>query len=123
MKHLPKLLGALMLTLALLASVGLASTNAHAAPAPAPQASTTPPLAPDQASVTLANGYAIIFHWGDEDRFFPPFPPVTQICTGSDTIVLFDSDQTGQHLIPPDTCESFQNEFGFVRVRLGFPRG
>lgn len=114
MKHLPKLLGALLLTLALLASVGLASTNAHAAPAVAQQAPTTPSLAPDEASVTFAGVEAtVVLRWFNDDFF----PAVTNICTGSATVVLFESDQTGPHLIQPGTCESFQNEDGFVRVR------
>ena len=120
MKHLPKLLGALLLTLALLASIGFVSTNAHTAPASAQQAPTTPTLAPNEASIIFFHGRAtVLLRWGDTNFF----PAVTNICTGGDTIVLFDSEQTGLHLIQPGTCESFENENGFVRVYFGFPQG
>jgi hypothetical protein len=111
MKHLPKLLGTLLLALTLLTSMGLASTSAHAAPIPA-QAATTPSLAPNVASVKFAGGGVVYLSW-DEAR---PFPEVTQICTGSATIAFFDSHATGPHFIMAGTCQSFQGENGFVSV-------
>jgi len=109
MKHLPKLLGILLLTLALLASVGLASTSTHAVPVSA-LAAPTPVLAPDVASVKFAGGGVVYLQWY-EGR---PFPEVTQICTGSATVAFFESHTTGPHFIPAGICQIFQGENGFV---------
>jgi hypothetical protein len=116
-KHVLQLLGVLLLVLAALAGARFASANVHALSAAPPMAATTPALAPDEASVKFGIGNVVVLHQG-QGR---PFPAVTEVCTGADTVGAFYAFATREiSVIQPDTCQSFSSNDGIVEARTAW---
>ncbi|QBD79668.1 hypothetical protein EPA93_28295 [Ktedonosporobacter rubrisoli] len=117
MNRRTKLLGAMLFALVLLTSLGIASASAHTFPALQPSAASAPSLAPDEASVELADGSVTHLSWGRPTYI----NHVVKICTGSQTKARFRLS-TGTRFIDPDTCQSFADQSGFVQALQASPQ-
>lgn len=111
MKYLIRLLGMVFMALVLLMNLGISSASAHPFVAFQRTTVSVPSLAPNEASIEQVDGHVIHLAWGRPTLIHH----VVTICTGVQTKARFRLS-TGTHFIDPNTCQSFDDESGYVQA-------